>query len=376
MTIYLCTCGTSAGKNLPEKLSADWVRYNGGVAKAASRILASFRNVAMSDEEALRSMLSAEIHSLVHMGVTGTDRVVLFSSETDDGQACTQAVKDYLEAQIPDLVCSVEVINGLQVQDAARFRSQGVLNFVKKVLRWIGDYGPEHCVLNPTRGFKSLVPYTVLIGMMKGVAARYVFEQSSELIELPGMPVDFARDRIEPFHDLLQQIERENYIPLADWEKIVPFEKRRELDSLIEIDGRQITFSPVGFLLWEEIRKPSSLVAYLSRPAIQDMEKLAGMEGCKPLDFLQRVARSREQLQAAKHDALDGGLYWLKPGQHTRDRYLVSEEGWRLLVWRMVDHHEYDRLLQENRQSNLGARFTQERRSRYEPFFRMDLYRS
>lgn len=231
-------------------------------------------------------------------------------------------------------------------------------------------------MLNSTGAFKSLVPYAVLIGMIKGVAARYIFEQSSELIELPAMPVDFARDRIEPYHQLLERIERDGYIPLTDWENAVPFDKRRELESLIEKEGLEITFSSVGFLLWEEIRKPSSLVPYLSRYAIQDMEKLTGTEGCKPLDFLLRVARSREQLQVAKHDPLDGGLYWLKPGQHTRDRYLVSEEGWRLLVWRMVDHDEYDRLLQENRQSNLGAKVVKERGSRYEPFFRMDLYRS
>lgn len=376
MTTFLCTCGTSAGKNIPERVTADWVRNNGGIANAASVILASFRNAAMTDDEALRRTLSAEIHSLARMGVAGTDRVVLFSSETDDGQACAQAVKSYLAAQVPGLACSIDVVEGLQVHDSTRFRTRGVLNFVKKVLHWIDSYGPEQCTLNPTGGFKSLVPYTVLIGMMKNVPARYIFEQSSELIELPTMPVDFARARLEPFGELLERIDREGYIPVGEWKKGVPFEQRRELEALIEIENGQLTFSPVGFLFWEEIRKPSSLVPYLSRPAIHDLETLSDKEGCKPLEFLQRVGRSREQFDAAKHDALDGGLFWLKPGQHTRDRYLVSEEGWRLLVWRMADHDEYDRLLQENRQSNLGAKLVKERRSRYEPFFRMDLYRS
>jgi putative CRISPR-associated protein (TIGR02619 family) len=376
MTIYLCTCGTSAGKKLPERLTTDWVKSQGGVESASEKIFNSFCHASMDDKQALRQILSAEIHSLSRMGVTGADQVVLFSSETLDGEACTKAVARYLERQIPDLVCSVEVVGGLQVHDAQRFRSQGVLNFVKKALAWIDNYGADQCVLNPTGGFKSLVPYTVLIGMIKGVSARYIFEQSSELIELPNMPVDFTRERIEPFRELLERIDRETYIPLIDWENNIPFGQRRELESLIEIDGKQLTFSPVGFLLWEEIRKPSSLIPYLSRPAIEDFEQLSGKEGCKPLEFLQRVLRSREQLQAAKHDAMAGGLFWLKPGQHTRDRYLVSEEGWRLLVWRMVDHDEYERLLQENRQSNLGAKLLQDRRSRYEPFFRMELYRS
>lgn len=122
--------------------------------------------------------------------------------------------------------------------------------------------------------------------MMKNVPARYIFEQSPDLIELPTMPVDFARDRLEPFGELLERIDREGYIPAGEWEKGVPHDQRRELEALIEIESGQLTFSPVGFL------------------------------------------------------------------------------------------DEYDRLMQENWQSNLGAKVVKERRSRYEPFFRMDLYRS
>jgi putative CRISPR-associated protein (TIGR02619 family) len=379
MTVFLCTTGTSAAKNLRDDsgkplLNGRWVAEQGGVEAAAERILQSFAGFGKDDDTALQRRLSAEIHSLARMGVAADDRVILFSSETAEGEACARAVRLYLQEQRPGLECKVEVVPGLQVDNARDFRTRGVMEFTRRVLRWIAGYGAEQCVLNPTGGFKSLVPYAVLIGMLKGVAARYIFEQSSALIDLPRLPVEFAAGRLAPWQDLIDRVERDSYLPEREFEAAVPYEERAALDPLFEREGDAVTLSPVGLLILEEIRMPRGLVPFVSRRAIDDLGHLANTEGCKPLDFLNRVARSREQLERASHDRLSNGLCWLKPGDHTRDRYLVSVEGWRLLVWRMVDHDEYDDLQQQDRCGDLGARFVADRRSRYEPFFRLDTY--
>lgn len=375
MTSYLCTCGTSAAKNLPRdpRFDADWVRHHGGIEAAADVVYDSFRHFAMDDEQALRAKLSAEIHSLARMQVDATDDVVLFSSETPDGQACAEAVKRYLEAARPGLRCRVRVIPGLQVTDAERFRTTGVLEFTKAVLDEIAANGAQQCVLNPTGGFKSLVPYTVLIGMLKGITAKYIFEQSSALIPLPMMPVEFARERLEPLQPILERIERESAIPRAALAAAIPFAERDWFEPLFEtLERDQVTLSPVGFLIRAELATPSALVPYLSRPAIDDLLRMRNIEGTEPDAYLSRVARVSEQLEVGRHAAWSDALFWLKPGQHTRDRYLVSVEGWRLLVWRILDHYgEYQDRLQDRTQ---GARIIADRRRRYEPFVRMDLY--
>ena len=375
MTTYLCTCGTSAAKNLPRepRFDAGWVQTEGGIAAAVGVIYQTFRTASLADEQALSRVLSAELHSLARMGVSDRDTVVLFSSETPDGQACAGAVKRYLDAVRPGIDCRIEVIAGLQVSDADRFRTAGVLNFTQAVLRELDRYGASQCVLNPTGGFKSLVPYTVLIGMLKGVPARYIFEQSSNLIALPMMPVEFARTRLEPLRPLLERIQRETAVPRADLEAILPFDERQALESLFEDLGQgQVTLSPVGFLIWEELERPSSLVPFLSRRALDDLLKVRAIEGCKPDDYLARVARVSGHLDAGRHDPWSNGLFWLKPGQHTRDRYLVSVEGWRLLVWRITDHYgEYEDQLRDRTH---GDRIAAVRRAQYEPFVRMDLY--
>lgn len=374
MTVYLCTCGTSAAKNLPRepRFDAAWVESQGGVTAGAKSLLDGFWQYPMEDEQALTRHLSAEIHSLARMGLSPGDRVVLFSSETLDGQACAEAVKLYLERQRPGIDCAVRVVEGLQVRDAARFRSRGVVNFVKSVLHEIESHGAPQCVFNPTGGFKSLVPYAVLVGMIKGVESRYIFEQSSELMVLPPLPVQFARERLEPIQALIERIERESYIARGEWESAIPYEERQAYIALFEHEGQEVTLSPVGWLILEALRQPRALVPFLSLKAIDDLTKVRAIEGCKPVAFLSRVAKDRQQLESAKHDSFSNGLFWLKPGNHTR--YLSSVEGWRLLVWRIVDHDDYDELLQSNRANDQGQRIVNERRSRYEPFFRLDLY--
>lgn len=370
MTIYLCTTGTSAAKKVSRQVRFDeqWVNEKGGVSKAAESLYATFSNFRMDDEDALHKELSAEIHSLARMPVRAGDRVVLFASETADGQACAHAVRLYLENACPGLDCVVKEVSGLQVNDSKRFRAEGVVNFVRMALHEIDSYGAAQCVLNPTGGFKSLVPYTVLVGMLKGVPSKYIFEQSNTLMTLPALPLDFARERIEPVREMLERIERETAIPLNEWLQRIPFDERDYFAPLIEEMDGQVTLSAVGLMVWAEINRPKALVPYLSRPAMEGLRKIAQLEGRNPRQYLQRIAADRLKLDADKHGNAGDGLFWLKPGR-TTDRYLVSVEDWRLLVWRIEDHAEYDRL---SNTQNLGARVRGERAASYAPFFRME----
>ncbi|MDP2783984.1 MAG: putative CRISPR-associated protein [Sulfurimicrobium sp.] len=342
---------------------------NGGVSNAAKLLHATFRDFSMDDEAALHKELSAEIHSLARMPVEAGDRVILFASETADGQACAHAVRLYLEQSCPGIQCAVKEVPGLQVTDSRRFRTEGVVNFVRMALREIDAYGAAQCVLNPTGGFKSLVPYTVLVGMLKSVPARYIFEQSNALMTLPALPLDFARDRIEPVRELLERIERETGISLAEWHQRIPVEEREYFAPLIEeTDGGQITLSAIGLMFWEEINRPSALVPYLSRPAMDGLRKISQLAGRDPAQYLRRIAADHAKLENDKHGNAGDGLFWLKPGR-TTDRYLVSVENWRLLVWRIEDHDEYNKL---SANQALGATARAERTSKYAPFFRME----
>ena len=103
------------------------------------------------------------------------------------------AVGEYLRDGWPELEMQEVRVSGLQVHDAAEFRRRGVVEYCRRCWQAVHDYGAEFVVLNPTGGYKALVPYTVLVGMLKRVPCRYIFEQSDALLELPPLQVEFER---------------------------------------------------------------------------------------------------------------------------------------------------------------------------------------
>lgn len=97
---------------------------------------------------------------------------------------------------------------------------------------------------------------------------------------------------------------------------------------------------------------------------LNDLNPLANRD---PFRFLERVAGSEEAFKQAEHINVGQGLRWLKPGRTTD---LVSQEGWRLLVWRAI------------REDQVGPDYAsrvlvdpQRDRVRLGPFTRMDLHR-
>lgn len=261
-------------------------------------------------------------------------------------------------------------MTGLQVNNADLFRSQGVVEFVRHIIREIYQYGSENIILNPTGGYKALVPYTVLLGMLKGVKCDYIFEQSTTLLELPPLPVEFKRSQFEIYKELFEEIERESSISLQKWEEKISRQERKFLEPLTELVNNEITLSAVGFLFLDEIRSPGVLVPFLSRKAINDcFDDLSQLDNCDPFRYLERVATHYDEtIQQAEHINVGDGLRWLKPGR-TTDRYLVSKDRWRLLVWRAI------------REDKVGSNYahkvevnSKNKRAHY-PFLRMEFVR-
>ena len=361
--------GTSAAKTVgkPSELLG-WVKQQPepSIENAAEEIFLTFRDI-LPEGENLKKDLSAEIHSLVRIGLAQSDRIVLLASSTDDGYSCALAVKKYLEYHWKDITVEVKKIEGLQVLNAEIFRTTGVVEFVRNLIDQVELYGANNVILNPTGGYKALVPYTVLLGMLKGVKCQYIFEQSTTLLELPPLPVEFKKSQFETYKNLFEKIERDSAITQKEWEKLVPYEERNWFESLVEFQNGEVTLSAVGFLFLDEIRTPSALTPFLSKRAIKDcFDNLALLDDCDPFRFLSRVSSNKNAFKKAEHINLGNGLRWLKPG-NTTDRYLVSIEGWRMLVWRAI------------REDQEGPKYADKvkvnphnERKEYSPFMRME----
>ncbi|MDY6782173.1 MAG: putative CRISPR-associated protein [Cyanobacteriota bacterium] len=284
----ICSVGISAAKALKKRPSEliKWIEEQLSPDNAAETLFSQFRDIKPEGEN-LKSHLSAEIHSLVRIGIEKQDRIILLASSTNDGYCCALAVGKYLKYYWEGIIVEVEQIEGLQVTNAELFQTKGVVEFVKSIVNKVDSYGASHIILNPTGGYKALVPYTVVLGMLKGVKCDYIFEQSTTVLELPPLPVEFRRSQFDAYKDLFEKIERETAISQEEWERRVPYTEKARFEPLVEVSNGQVTLSAVGFLFLDEMRKPSALVPFLSQQAIRDcFDDLKQLDNCDPFRFL------------------------------------------------------------------------------------------
>ncbi|SDL41713.1 putative CRISPR-associated protein, APE2256 family [Clostridium cochlearium] len=135
--------------------------------------------------------MSAEIKSLNKIGVNKDDILFFLSTDTREGKLASQILKDYFNENYNSRAY-IENIEGLQVNDAEVFRKKGIKNLIEKMLDILEKYQyEEDIIFNPTGGFKGVVPYITLTGMIYKKKITYIFEQTEGLITLPPIPIDF-----------------------------------------------------------------------------------------------------------------------------------------------------------------------------------------
>lgn len=208
--------------------------------------------------------------------------------------------------------------------------------------------------------------------MIRKVECRYIFEHSKRVIGFPALPVDFSHAGLENIKEVLELIDRESSIAFSQFEKRLTWSQREEYSVFFEPEGEEVTLSPLGFLMLEELHKPQPLTPFISREAVKGMLQLEERSDVDPVEYLRRVAMSRDKFDKDRHGNAGGQLVWLKPG-NTTDRYLVSvENDWELLVWEICDHKTYD---QYSSDPNLGKNVRSNRARKYAPFFRLEFKR-
>lgn len=93
-----------------------------------------------------------------------------------------------------DRLSGHHVIQGLQVNDKSAFEKTGLKNLMDALYYFLVDEDKKvliHKIINITGGFKGSIPYLTIFGQLKGIPINYAFEKSSELIEIPVLPLGF-----------------------------------------------------------------------------------------------------------------------------------------------------------------------------------------
>lgn len=267
MRTFICTVGTSLAENsglndtLREKLNKSLPDVTEGEdVKRARELLAKATQNARQREDRLK--LAAELNSLLNFqpALAANDVVVLLYADNMLGKLCAEGLKKALVEYVGLKEADVELerVKGLQVYDFKQFRKDGLRNFFDLTINRLEAGGltvdnPDHkytaeFVLNPTGGYKALVPYMTLLGTLFGQKVIYIFEEADALITLPAVPLRYDAELMKQAYPLLNRLENSEELGV----KAIPASLLQAdfLDVLVEEDGGLLFPTALGQLFY------------------------------------------------------------------------------------------------------------------------------
>ncbi|WP_127803935.1 putative CRISPR-associated protein [Hydrogenophaga sp. NH-16] len=297
----LCTTGTSIaqGCGALRELQARPTSWDDDVPLLAQQIQQRLDALDLASEGG-RIRASAELNALHRLGLRVDDEVVLFATDTADGRCCAQALRAALTSRHIGLAAGavqVERVPGLQVFDADHLRREGLTHLTRRMIAYLDDPQRRHgggCVLCPNGGFKGVVPFVTLAGMIFRAPVVYVFEFSDALITLPPLPLGLATDLFERALPALRWARAQGVFGLQPFfQRIAGFqEDERELFNgflEVEADGALATLSPLADVLTQREGDEQSEVR-VSPLAAELITKLDGPALREFHDHLRKVA--------------------------------------------------------------------------------------
>lgn len=301
---------------------------------------------------------SAEINSLLRMGLNEKDRIVFLSSDTDEGESVARNIAEALK-RLKNCDTLVKRIIGLQTDNREKFDREGIPNITNAIINEIENNRYSfNIVLNATAGFKATVPYLTFIGMIFHLPIRYIFERSESIIELPPIPIEFDLNRLRQLEPVIDFI-MNDYMPMKEFQKKtgLSYNELTEAlnDVLLEEDG-YVTLRPTGRILYQKYLLVKGNKVYIS-PVVS--KKLSS--GAYDRDLFENLFKkfrdplhlqSKIHNEIKKSERIDLDCY--KAGS-TSERIFYYTEGKRIYICDIFLHDEYERLIEDG--ELLKARF-------------------
>ena len=348
----ICTVGVSIASGCSslkgyQKRASDWDEDTTGLATEIRERLAGFD---LASEEG-RVGASAEINSLHRLGCTADDEVVLLATDTADGRACGSTLVGALREAFGVKSARLVRIEGLQVRNGTRLKKEGIRRLIDVLFDYLEDpqrrYGGG-VVLNPTGGFKGVVPFMTVLGMLRGAKVVYVFEFSEQLITLPPLPVSLDLDLFERARPALEWAREQAVFAPESFYRFVSGMEPGEEDlfaGFLEIETpTEATLSSLAMVL---IKKESRAADYLmlSPEACKFSETLPPNERGKFENMAGRLASPSYRSKLRK--PFQGTDIEVYGGQHYPARFagFTKDDVFHLcLARRTTEHDEYERL--------------------------------
>lgn len=356
MRTIICTTGTSIARNVkrPEPWRAEEYK------RAVVARVDSERQ--LKSRDSFLDGISAETKSLRALKAGSNDEVFLLHTDTEDGRVCAEVVAGVL-ADGMKIQAQAKCVKGLQVEDANAFRRTGVDNLFAMLKEFTSGraYGSgDEVILNVTGGFKAVVPFVTIFGLLHRIDVVYIFEQSTSLIRLPPLPVQYDYERIKQAEEALRRLREADIMGKEDFFAAIPgldHADRRWYECLLEEADGQVALSAIAKQLLDTNQEGRAKVL-LHPNAYAAYERAAGSVARDQFDMM--MSRVGEPMwRSQKRHAFSGtDLEVYKPG-NTKERLAGFLEGRTFYVCELyLSHEEYERVLgTRSRKQYRGADF-------------------
>ncbi len=312
------------------------------------------------DNPASLRRASAELNSLDRILSESTphksDILYFLASDTPEGALAARVIADFCREYFKRET-EAHLIEGLQVKDGTRFRRYGVRNLIKKLFDLLKNApaGTFTRILNPTGGFKGVVPYLTIVGMIEPeIEVSYIYERSPELITLAGLPVTLDYARLEDAYRALDACHREQLLghvrlaellgipagqPIGKHPAWPLFERVEEdVEPLYALNG-------LGEIVYQHMKKGRDLApVYLSKQAAKTYD---GYDKARQKKFAAMFERMGDATwRESVYHATKGDAKALKQGNTDERPLIIEMEDDSVLVAELTLHSDgsYDRL--------------------------------
>jgi len=308
----LCTSGTTIARDCPTLREAGQAGHpwDTPLPELSAQIEERLQSFDLKNAQA-PSPLSAEFNSLLLLECSADDEVVLLAGDDAVGNTCSAHLAAVISKRFGIVAdrCKVIRIPQLHVHDPERFKREGLPHLFEVVLEYLRDPQRRYeggVIINPTGGFKGVVPFLTLLGMLYGARVAYGSRASGQLISLPPVPVVFDPEVFSRAREAMSWAERTGVFQAEQFfSKISDFQPgdEEQFSVFIEItpDG-DATLSPLAQLLVQKNRDESGRV-FLSSIVTKKLRGMRGTPRSAALAWLQRagLARWREGNGHAYH---------------------------------------------------------------------------
>ena len=295
-------------------------------------------------KENLKKRLGAEMSVLSRLDIENSDRIVLLASDNAFGRICSDMVKfACVEAfDLPEGAVEIRRIEGLQVFDARKLRETGIKNLVKTILEYIAsnEYRWNYdIILNPLGGFKGVIPFVTILGMLYGRRCVYIFEFAEELINLPPLPFSFDMrlySRVRPALAYLEdEVAASEEAFLSRVINYTPAERDLFMSFTEPFGDHLITISALAYCL-HNIDKLEEM-PQITEPALEYLSKIKG-NSAKVLNRLIKKSANPFWRDQHIHRVFTTDLLIIKQGQ-TGERIAGFVRDGKFFVTLVFDKH-------------------------------------